>query len=220
VPQYTADQLRTYAQSVAATVMFGGEFGALYPTLQACSALDAYSYTYHAQSITLQISPASVGTELENEGCALSFYNKVGTGIELQEVTIDGSPAANGQLHLALTLANTGYGRVIRPHPATVLFVSQGKVVAQFPISMADLDVRLLESASTPIPQTFKIDVKLPPSFPTSGLVSAVLLIPDPAPSLTSQPAYALPLNSLDQNDNAIFDPTTGYNLLATFNAE
>jgi len=45
------------------------------------------------------------------------------------------------------------------------------------------------------------------------------LLIPDPAPSLTMQPAYALPLNSLDQNSNPIFDATTGYNLLATFNA-
>jgi hypothetical protein len=29
-----------------------------------------------------------------------------------------------------------------------------------------------------------------------------------------------LPLNSLDQNDLPIFDPTTGYNLIATFNAE
>ncbi|HEX3473314.1 MAG TPA: hypothetical protein VHT28_19190, partial [Silvibacterium sp.] len=72
----------------------------------------------------------------------------------------------------------------------------------------------------TPVPQTFKINVTLPPTFPTSGSVATVLRIPDPAPSLTPQPAYALPLNSLDQNDNAIFDPATGYNLIATFNAE
>jgi hypothetical protein len=190
------------------------------PTLQTCSALDGYSYTYHAQSITLQVSPVTVGTELENEGCALNFYNKVGTRIELQEATINGSPAANCQLHLALTLANTGYGRVIRPRPVTLLFVSAGKVVAQFPISLTDMDLRQLESAATPVPQTFKINVTLPPTFPTSGSVATVLRIPDPAPSLTPQPAYALPLNSLDQNDNAIFDPATGYNLIATFNAE
>jgi hypothetical protein len=60
----------------------------------------------------------------------------------------------------------------------------------------------------------------MPPNFPSSGSVSAVLLIPDPAPSLTAQPAYALPLDSLDQNDHPIFDSTTGYNLIATFNAE
>ena len=218
VPQYTSDQLRSYAATVSATTMFAGEFGALYPPLQSCSALDDYSFTYHAQSINLQ--PSAIGTELENEGCALSFYNKVGTRIELQEAILDGSPSANGELHLALTLANTGYGRVIRPRPVTLLFVSAGKIVAQFPIALADMDLRQLESSTTPVPQTFKIDATLPSTFPTSGLVSAVLLIPDPAPSLTAQPAYALPLNSMDQDDLPIFDPVTGYNLIATFNAE
>jgi len=220
LPQYTSDQLKSYAASVSAATMFSGEFGALYPALQSCSVLDEYSYTYHAQSITLQTYPATIGTELQNEGCALSFYNRVGTRIELQEATIDGSPNANGQLHLALTLANTGYGRVIRPRPVTLLFVSAGKVVAKFPIALATMDLRQLAASATPAPQTYKIDVTLPPTFPNSGSVSAVLLIPDPAPSLTPQPAYAMPLNSLDQNDNPIFDPTTGYNLIATFNAE
>jgi hypothetical protein len=220
VPQYTSDQLHSYAATVSASTMFAGEFGALDPTLQSCSALDDYSYTYHAQSITLQAYPPAIGTELENEGCALSFYNKVGTRIELQEAAIDGSPSANGQLHLALTLANTGYGRVIRPRPVTLLFVSAGRIVAQFPVALTDMDFRQLESSATPVPQTFKVNVTLPPTFPTSGPVSAVLLIPDPAPSLTAQPAYAPPLNSMDQDDLPIFDPTTGYNLIATFNAE
>jgi hypothetical protein len=151
--------------------------------------LDSYSFTYHAQSINLQ--PSAIGTELENEGCASTFYNKVGTRIELQESTIDGSPSPDAQLHLALTLANTGYGRVIRPRPVTLLFVSAGKVVAKFPIDLADMDLRQLEASATPVPHTYKIEVTLPSTFPTSGSVSAVLLMPDPAPSLTPQPAYA-----------------------------
>lgn len=220
LPQYTSDQLRSYAAAVSATTMFAGEFAdVVYPTLQSCSPLDGYSFTYHAQSINLH-PPSNVATELENEGCVLSFYNKAGTRIEMQEATIGGSPTPNGQLHLDLTLANTGYGRVIRPRPVTLLFVSSGKVIAQFPISLDDMDLRQLQASSSPVPQTYRIGVTLPPNFPTSGQVSAVLLIPDPAPSLTPQPAYALPLNSLDQNDNPIFDPTTGYNLIATFNAE
>ena len=218
VPQYTSDQLRAYAASVSAATMFAGEFGAVYAPLQSCSALDDYSYTYHAQSINLQ--PSSIGTELENEGCAASFYNKVGTRIELQEASIDGSPSPNGQLHLALTLTNTGYGRVIRPRPVTLLFISSGKIVAQFPIPLAEMDLRQLEASATPVSKTYNLDVTLPSTFPNSGSVSAALLIPDPAPSLTPQPAYALPLNSLDENDNPIFDPTTGYNLMATFNAQ
>jgi len=43
------------------------------------------------------------------------------------------------------------------------------------------------------------------------------LLVPDPAPSLTAQAAYALPLNSLDSNGRAIFDSTTGYNTIGAF---
>ena len=117
VPQYTSriSCALMRQRSRGHATMFAGEFGALYPTLQSCSALDDYSYTYHAQSINLHPTPTTIVTELENEGCALRFYNKVGTRIELQEATIDGSPSANGQLHLASPLANTGYGRVIRP---------------------------------------------------------------------------------------------------------
>jgi len=122
-------------------------------------------------------------------------------------------------LYVAITLANTGYGRVIRPRPATLIFVSGGNVVAQIPIALANMDLRQLASSASPISQTFQVVVTLPGTFPSSGSVSAALLIPDPAPSLTSQPAYALPLNSLDQNSNPVFNSATGYNAIATFNA-
>jgi len=70
------------------------------------------------------------------------------------------------------------------------------------------------------VPQTVQLNVTLPATFPTSGAVSAALPFPDPAPSLTSQPAYALPLNSVDATHHPVFNPTTGYNVIATFNAE
>jgi hypothetical protein len=199
--------------------MFVGEFAALYPPLQTCDALDAYSYMFLPQSIRLTPYPYNIGTELQNEGCAVNFYNKVGTRIELQKATIIGDPTPNGQLYVAVTVVNTGYGRVIRPRPATLIFVSNGDVVAQIPIALAAMDLRRLASSSTPVPQTFQVNVTLPATFPTSGSITATLLIPDPAPSLTSQPAYALPLNSVDQNNNPVFKPTTGYNEIATFNA-
>jgi hypothetical protein len=216
---YTAGQLQSYAAAVATTTMFAGEFGAEYSTLQTCDALAGYSYSYHPQSIALFPYPPSIGTELQDEGCALSFYNKVGTRIELQNVVITGNSTANGQLFFGITLVNTGYGRVIRERPAALVFVSAGHVVAQIPIAVSEMDLRQLASSSTPVPQTFQINVSLPPTFPSSGPISVALLIPDPAPSLTAQPAYALPLNSVDQNNNPIFDPTTGYNVIATFAA-
>jgi len=214
---YTTEQLQSYGADVSTAIMFAGEFGALYPTLQTCSALDDYSYTYHPQSISLTPYPPDIGTELQNEGCALSFYNKIGTRIELQRATIIGTPVPDGRLSVAVTLVNTGYGRVIRQRPAFLVFVSNATAVAQISIPLAAMDLRLLASSATPVAQTFYISVKLPATFPSSGSISVALLIPDPAPSLTSQPAYALPLNSVDENGNPVFDPMTGYNVIATF---
>jgi len=219
VPNYTPSQLQSYAAAVSTTTMFAGEFGALYPSLQTCSALSGYSFTYHVQSISLNPYPADIGTELQNEGCALSFYNMVGTRIELQGATIIGNPTPNGQLYVSVTLVNTGYGRVIRPRPVTLVFLSGASVVAQIPIALTAMDLRQLASASTPTPATFQVNVTLPATFPSSGSISAALLIPDPAPSLTAQPAYALPLNSLDQQNTSVFDANTGYNVIGTFNA-
>ncbi len=214
---YTASLLKSYAAKVSRMVMFAGEFGALYGTLQSCSALNHYSYTYHPQSISLFPFPSDIGTELQNEGCALTFYNKVGTRIELQKATIIGDPIANGKLYFALTLVNAGYGRVIRQCPVTLVLLQNGTSVAQIPIPIADMDLRRLSSSTKPLARTFQFEVTLPATLP-SGPVTANLLVPDPASSLSSQAAYALPLNSVDQSNNAIFDAATGYNLIAAFN--
>jgi hypothetical protein len=83
-------------------------------------------------------------------------------------------------------------------------------------VPLADLDLRQLLPAQTPLPRTFQFSVTLPPNLPLET-ISAALSIPDPSPSLASQPAYALPLNSVDQNNNPVFDRATGYNVIGTF---
>jgi Domain of unknown function (DUF4832) len=210
----TTAQLEAYGAAASTTTMFTGEFGAVSPGQQTCDALDTYSYTYHAQAINL-FPPADVGAELRNEGCALTFYNKAGTRIELQSATISGSAAPGGQLNVSVTLVNTGYGRVVRARPATLVLSSEGSVMYQANIPLASLDLRQLQSSATPQGQTFQFSVQLPASFAPQSDISAALLIPDPAPSLTTQAAYALPLNSVDANGNAVFDPSTGFNTIA-----
>jgi hypothetical protein len=147
-----------------------------------------------------------------------NVLNKVGTRIELQRATIIGNPTPGGTLFVSLTMVNTGYGRVVRARPATVVLTSSGTVVAQLPIGLQNLDLRQLAASSPPTPQTFQFTVTLPSSLP-SGPVSASLLVPDPAPSLSSQAAYALPFNSVDQTGRAIFNSTTGYNAIGSFTA-
>ena len=90
-------------------------------------------------------------------------------------------------------------------------------MVGQVPISLQDLDLRQLAASSPATPKTFQFTTTLPPSMPAGRPITVALLVPDPAPSLTAQAAYALPLNSLDSNGRAIFDGTTGYNTIGAF---
>jgi hypothetical protein len=213
---FTLQQFVTLASRVSVATMFAGEFGALYPTLQSCDALNGYSYKFHVQSISLNPFPATIGTFLQNEGCALSFYNKVGTRIVLQRVKLTGDATPGGKLCLEIMLVNDGYGRVIRERPLAVVLRQSGKDVATIPIPTAMLDLRTLESSPTQVPKTFHFEFTLPKTIAT-GTTTMTLLFPDPAPTLTNQPAYTLPLNSVDQQGMPVFEPMTGHNRIITF---
>jgi uncharacterized protein DUF4832/uncharacterized protein DUF4874 len=202
---YTTPQLETFGQAIARETMFAGEFAAMYSPLQQCDSLASYSHRYRVQSIGLD-APAAVASELQSQGCLLSFYNRVGTRIELQRVTITGDPAPRGRLAVDITLVNAGFGRVIRERPARLVFVRDKKVVAE--MSADDIDLRRLDAA----PQTYHLLVRLPATFPSAGPVTVAIRFPGP------DPPDALPLNSVDQHHRPVFDPATGYNVIATFN--
>lgn len=213
---YTTADLKAYAAAASITSMFTGEFGAVYQPLQTCSALADYSYTYHLQSISLFPFPPEVGTLLATEGCASSFFGTVGTRIELQRIALLGDARASGRVHASVTMRSAGYGRVIRPRPVSLVLLSNNHPIATIALATTDLDLRTLASTVDRAPRTFEFDFVLPAVLP-SGQISVALFIADPAPSLTSQAAYALPLNSLDAINRPVFDPVTGYNLIAVF---
>jgi hypothetical protein len=208
------NSMEPYAAQVSAASLFVGETSNLYPT-QSCAILDSVAYQFHIQSIGLNDNPPGIWAALQNNGCGLSFLNKVGTRIELQSATMLGDPTAGGSLVVALTMLNAGYGRVIRARPATLVLASNGIVIAELPISLDELDLRQLAARAGP--KILQFPVTLPSSLPSGSSISLSLRIPDPAPSLTRQAAYALPLNSNDRNGRAIFDPTTGLNMLGSF---
>ena len=213
---FTPGQFMTFASNVSLQTIFAGEFGALDPTLQGCDALNQYSYKFHIQSISLNPFPSTIGTLLQNEGCALSFYNKVGARIVLEEAKISGDAIPGGKLWVDITLVNDGYGRVIRERPVSLVLRQNGKDVATIPIPTAQLDLRTLASSLTEAPKKFQFEFTLPKTIAT-GTTTMTLLFPDPAPTLADQPAYALPLNSVDEHGKSIFEPTTGHNRIATF---
>ncbi|MHB8813375.1 MAG: DUF4874 domain-containing protein [Steroidobacteraceae bacterium] len=210
------DQLKTYAAKVAATTLFTGEADPVEPALQSCHALDQYSQTYHLQFVSMSMA---LVRRLKTEGCT-AFFNKVGVRIELHKLTLTRDPVAEDRLHLAITLSNAGYGHVLRPRPGKMIFLLRGRAVAETPIPLEELDLRKLQPARQPVAITFKIPLRLPAAFRLGVPRAIALAFPDPAPSLESNPAYALALNSIDDQTGAeVFDRTSGYNLIATFNS-
>jgi hypothetical protein len=207
------DTLQRFAAEIASTSMFVGEFGALDPERQSCTELDQYSQRFHPQSIALGIWPTSIGATLSANGCALQFFNKVGTRIELLNGVILGSSSKSETMRLELTFANTGYGRVIRARPVTLVLSRGEHEVARQLIPIDDVDLRKLAPGAESV--TFAFDVRIPLDFsatPSSLPLVASLWIPDPAPSLAALPAYALPLNNIDDNGKDIFSARTGQN--------
>jgi len=208
LPGYTQSQMMSYGSAVSATSMFVGDFGQVYPPLQACDVLDAYAYTFHVQSLAINIP--DVDQYLYDEGCWDSFFNRVGTRLVLRQTAITGDATPGGLLSIALTIANEGYGRVVRSRPATLLLIQKGRAVASVPIPLQNLDLRTIGAFTS---ETFQFSVVLPATI-QAGPTSLALVIPDPVPSLSSQAAYALPFNSLDQNKDPIFDVGSGYNFI------
>ena len=137
----------------------------------------------------------------------------------LQNATIIGDAVPGGKLYVAVTMINEGYGRVIRQRPVRLVLLQNGQEVAQIRIPPARMDLRTLASSANPVPSTFRFEVALPETL-RPGPLSMALLLRDPAPTLADQPQYALPLNSVDKNNEPIFDPATGYNLIATFDID
>jgi len=213
---YSSEQLGAYAAKISTATMFTGEFGSIDATLQTCSALNQYSYTYHPQSLSIATNTLEF---LRSEGCATSFYNRVGTRIVLLGVSVSGEAIPCGRLHVQATMVNDGYGRVIRRRPVTLVLIQNNQAVAKIDIPTFKMDLRTLASSAEAVPSTFGFDVVLPETL-LPGQASLALLFRDPAPSLSSQPAYALPLNSVDENGQEIFDAATGYNLVASFKVD
>jgi hypothetical protein len=114
-------------------------------------------------------------------------------------------------------MINDGYGRVIRRRPAAVVLIQNGEAVSEIEVPTDRMDLRTLRSSQEAAPSTFQFEFGLPRTL-VSGPITLALLFRDPAWSLSSQAAYALPLNSVDESGKSVFDPATGYNLVATFN--
>lgn len=211
--------LLNYASLLSSKTVFHGEPCCdLIPTKWTCDNLDQYARKLNLQTFPLNIYPYSIADFLKSQGCLYSFLNKVGTRIEVKDVGLNGSSNIGSTLNLSITLSNTGYGHIPRPRPVNLVFLDGKNIITSIPISLTQLDLRQLTNSSPT--QTFKFNVTLPVDLNIPNYyknLRLALSIPDPAPTLTFQAGYMLPLNSVD-GLNQVYDKSTGLNILGTFN--
>ncbi len=207
-------ELRKYAQEQSTQSVLVGEPAGLTPTydLRSCQNFLKYAYSYHLQSFnifTIQLN--AFVNNWARQGCLSRIANSIGTRIVLQDAVVAGTVAPSAKLHASLTMVNDGFGRVVRVRPVTVAILVNGAVIAQ--AAVPTMDLRTLKSSDPPVPETFSFDIALPARIP-AGTLTAALYIADP--DMPTSAVYALPLNSVDSNGNAIFDALNGYNTFAT----
>ncbi|SNS90867.1 protein of unknown function [Geodermatophilus saharensis] len=100
-------------------------------------------------------------------------------------------------VQVELTLANDGYAAPLSDRPVRLVFGSGPQAVG-VPVAV---DVRSLAPGTT---RTFRVDVPVPT---TAGAWPLALALPDDAPSLAGDPAYAVRLAN-----QGLWDPATGRN--------
>jgi hypothetical protein len=211
----SAEELQDYAATVSRAEPFVAEFGAVYPPLQSCQALDDQARRYHLQSLALAIFPPGVPEALANQGCLLSFLHRVGTRIEIDRVTATGRAEAGATLQGAIHLRNAGFGGVRRPRLGVLVLHTGSRIWSRVTLPAARLGLGGLPSMAAEA-SVVPFDVPLPDSLP-SGPVTLSLVLPDPAPALRDAAGHALPLNSAAADGTPVFEPTTGWNRLAQF---
>jgi hypothetical protein len=205
-------ELRRYGEGQSTKSVFVGEFTGtnVSSPRQHCSEFLSYAYSLHLQSF--MIDPGAPIQKLwRYEGCWSTVFNGIGARIVLLDSKVVGPIDPSARLHVSLTMANQGFGRVVRSRPVSIVILNRDAVVSNTPLG--SLDLRKLASARPEKKVTFSFDATLPAKLQRGALTMA-LYIADP--DEPTEPAYALPLNSDDSKGHPIFDALTGYNTIAT----
>lgn len=147
----------------------------------------------------------SVLSRWRKEGCFKEIERRLGYRYVLDKGYFTKSPKAGEPFRVVLKLHNEGFAPAINPRDAElVLTDASGSVVKAWPL---ESDPRYWMPGKTVLDQT----ILLPDGI--SGEVQLHLNLPDPCATLHEDPRYSIRF----ANTN-MWDETTGYNLLKSFN--
>jgi hypothetical protein len=141
----------------------------------------------------------------EQGGCLEEITNRLGYRLTLIDATFNEQVQPGGLLNLRVSLENSGFAAPVNPRPIFIV-LQQNKSI--FLTTLDPLDPRSFQPGSAAF--TAKLRV---PSGMAEGNYNLALWLPDPAATLQSNPLYAIRFAN-----EAIWDETTGYNILGQVN--
>ena len=143
----------------------------------------------------------------DSEGCKSEVEQRLGYRLVLQDGTFTSSPRAGKDMEIELRLKNKGFAAPMNPRGAyLVLTDASSNELVRWPL---DSDPRFWQPESGTI--TVNKTVTIPAGV--SGTAKLHLFLPDGSATLADNPLYAIRM----ANDD-MWDETTGFNLLYTFN--
>jgi hypothetical protein len=196
------EEQRKYLAEESKFVPTGGETCMLNAPRTDCSSAMLEMKEFHWSYLNLDYYPEVINGFRKND-CLSEIEQKLGYRISLQSALLPKSIGLQDYLSLSITLKNEGFAAPFNPRKVYVVLrnATDGNEI-KLPLKT---DIRYWFGSST---FTLNENIKLPNNTPT-GEYNMYLYFPDEAPSLASNPAYAIQLANTQQ-----WDATTGYNSL------
>ncbi len=163
--------------------------------------------TLDCRDLVTEVARLHVDAMLDVEGapeltgtCAPELRRRLGYRLRLVEASVPERMRPGAPLALTFTVANDGVAPPYNERPVDVVLRHQ--TTGASTVVATDADPRRWVPGA---PRTVRVDQPLPPGL-AAGTYDVLLHLPDPAPGLRADPAYALRLA-----DDTEFDDRTGH---------
>lgn len=143
-------------------------------------------------------------TRWQTEGCLETIKRRLGYRLQLTQATLPVTTVQGQNMALSFTLQNTGFAAPVNARNVQILLRNTvSGAVFTFPIATADPRYWFAGASHTVF-----TNIALPLTIPC-GNYELLLHLPDPQPTLATNPHYAIRLAN-----NGTWENTTGYNKL------
>lgn len=192
---------RAYIADDTRFTPMGGETCRVNEPRTSCAAaleeMEAYHWSYLNRDYKQEVIDGWL-----SQGCYADIRQRLGHRLTLVQATHSEAVAPGGELDLSVRIENRGFSAPFNARPVYVTITGDD---SRRVVRIADADARQFAPGQE---RSLSTRIQLPADL-SSGTYTVSLWLPDPAPSLASDPRYAIRLAN-----KGVWDPDTGDNVL------